>query len=173
MVFVDAQSRRVDKKPDPLKPQKGTNQATSGSFSCIPWIVFYFQGTGIRACRRMHLIIQRRLSTQQITDKVVPAAARHIVAGRAVSMPLIGKHQQIEILVRLDQRVDDQQRVVRRHVVVHRAVRQQQMSLQVLCQVLICLVVIVRPVDQTPDTARPNRLRTRDCRDSLTQRCRP
>ncbi len=63
-------------------------------------------------------------------------------------MTLIRQHQQIEILVRFNERVDDQQRVVRRHIVVHRAMRQKQMSLQVFRQALVCLVAIVGPAEQ-------------------------
>src|SRR5271167_79982 len=56
---------------------------------------------------------------------------------------LVGQEQQIKILVGLDEFVHHKQRVVRRHVVVQRPVRKQQMSLQVFCKVLIGLVIIV------------------------------
>jgi hypothetical protein len=55
----------------------------------------------------------------------------------------VRQHQQIEVLVRFDQLVHDQERVVRRNVRVHRAVREQQLSFQVLCHELIRLIVVV------------------------------
>ena len=58
-------------------------------------------------------------------------------------MPLVWQHEQIEVLVCLDERVHDQQRVIRRHVIVHRTVREQQVTFQVLRQTLICLIVVV------------------------------
>ena len=59
-------------------------------------------------------------------------------------MSLVRQHEQVEVLVRLDQSVDHQQRVVWRHVIIHRAVRQQQMPFQVLRDILICLIVVIR-----------------------------
>ena len=59
-------------------------------------------------------------------------------------MTLIRQHQQIEILVRLHQRVDHQQSVVGRHIVIHCSVRQQQMPFQVLREILVRLIVVVR-----------------------------
>ena len=58
-------------------------------------------------------------------------------------MATIRQQQQIEVLVRLDQRVDDEQCVVRRHIGVQRAVREQQLALQVPCHELVRLVVVV------------------------------
>ena len=58
-------------------------------------------------------------------------------------MTLVRQHEQIEILVRLDQRVNHQQRIVRRHVGIHRTVREEQVSLQVLRVRLVRLIVVV------------------------------
>src|SRR6266566_4912287 len=62
--------------------------------------------------RRMQLVIRGRLRAQEVADEIIPPAARHVVGGGAVSVPLIREHQQVEVSVRLDERVDDQQRVV-------------------------------------------------------------
>ncbi len=64
-------------------------------------------------------------------------------------MSAIGQHQQVEILVRLDQLVDDEQRVVGRNVGVHRAVREEQLAFQILRDELIGLVVVVRGAIRT------------------------
>ena len=66
-----------------------------------------------------------------------------IVEFGSVSVRDVRNHQQVEVLVRLDQRVDDEERVVRRHVVVHRAVREQQVPLQVLRERLVGFDVVV------------------------------
>ena len=58
-------------------------------------------------------------------------------------MVCVGNHDQVEVLVRLDQRIHDEQRVVHRHVVVHRAVREQEMAFQICSEVLIGLHVVV------------------------------
>ena len=58
-------------------------------------------------------------------------------------MSLIRQHQQIEVLVCLDERIDDQQRVVWRHVIIESTVRQQQVSFKILRHVLISLIVVV------------------------------
>ena len=73
--------------------------------------------------------------------EVVPAPADHV---GLVAEPVgaVGKQDQIEILVRLDQLVDDEKRVVRRNVVVHGAVREEQLPLQVLREVLVGLGVV-------------------------------
>ena len=52
-------------------------------------------------------------------------------------MRLVWQHEQVEILVRLDQCIDDERGVVRRHVVVERAVREEQLALQVLGERLV------------------------------------
>src|SRR5580700_7379556 len=56
---------------------------------------------------------------------------------------LVGEQEEIEILVGLDEGVHDEESVVGRDVVVHGAVGEQEMALQVFCEVLIGLVVIV------------------------------
>src|SRR6266496_6731568 len=47
--------------------------------------------------RRTQFVVHRRLDAREITDEVVPTAARHIVAGVAITMPLVRQHQQIEV----------------------------------------------------------------------------
>ena len=49
----------------------------------------------------------------------------------------------IEALVRVDKRVYHEHRVGRRHVAVHRSVRDEQLALQVLDEELIGLIVVV------------------------------
>ena len=58
-------------------------------------------------------------------------------------MRLVRQHEQVEVLVRLDQRIDDERGVVGRHVVIQRAVREQQLALQVLCECLVRLRRVV------------------------------
>src|SRR5215208_5574613 len=65
-------------------------------------------------------------------DEIIQQATYH-VGLIAKTVGSIGKQQKIEVLVRPDQLVDDEQRVVGRDVVVHRAVRQKQLSLEILC----------------------------------------
>jgi hypothetical protein len=67
------------------------------------------------------------LSDSQVAHEVIPPPPRHVLRRLAISVRGVRNHQQVEILVRLDQRIHHQQRVVRRHVVVHRSMRQQQM----------------------------------------------
>jgi hypothetical protein len=66
-------------------------------------------------------------------------------------VPRVRDHQQVEVLVRLDQRIDDELRVPRRHVVVQRPMRQQQLSFQVLRLELIRLHGIVVGAVRIPD----------------------
>ena len=56
---------------------------------------------------------------------------------------LVGQQEQVEILVGFDKGVDQQQRVVRRHVVVHGAVGEEQVALEIFREVLIGLIVVV------------------------------
>lgn len=83
------------------------------------------------------------LGTEQVAHEIVPAAARHVKTQAAVAVVLVGKQQQVEILVGFDERLDDQQRVVGRNVVVERAMREHQMALQIFCEILIRLVIVV------------------------------
>ena len=46
-------------------------------------------------------------------------------------MGAVRKQNKIEVLVRLDQLVDNEQRVVRRYVIVHGAVREQQLPFEI------------------------------------------
>src|ERR1700735_783950 len=56
---------------------------------------------------------------------------------------LVGKQEEIEILVGFDERVDDKEGVVGRDVVVHGAVGKQEVAFQIFGHVLIGLVVVV------------------------------
>src|SRR5688572_23441139 len=60
--------------------------------------------------------IPPRLLVQQPAHEIVPPAAHYVVAGVAVGVARVRYHQQIEILVRLDERVHHQLRIPRRHV---------------------------------------------------------
>ena len=62
-------------------------------------------------------------------------------------MRLVRQQHQVEILVRFDQRFDDEQRLGRRHVRIHRPVREHQLALEVLGKVLVRLdLVVVSPI---------------------------
>src|SRR5262245_56426132 len=76
-----------------------------------------------RGRRRVHLILVRRLGPEQVANEVIPAASDH-VRFVAESVAAIGQHDQIEVLVSLDQFIDHEQRAVRGHVAVHRSVRE-------------------------------------------------
>ena len=69
----------------------------------------------------------------------VRAAPHHVVRCRTVAVVLIRQQQQLEVLVGLDQRVRDEQRLKGRHVGVHRAMREQQVPFQVLRKILVRL----------------------------------
>ena len=91
----------------------------------------------------MQLVFVRWLRTQQVAHEVVPSAPRHVERRAPIAVVLVGQKQQIKILVGLDEFVHHQQRVVRRNVVIQRAVRQQQVSLQILSEVLIGLIIVI------------------------------
>src|SRR5690606_29701919 len=76
-------------------------------------------------------VLVRRLRTEQMPDEVVPPAAHHVVVVDAIAMPCVREDQQVEVLVRLDQCVDDQVRVVRRDVVVHAAMGEEELAAEV------------------------------------------
>ena len=92
---------------------------------------------------RLQLVPRGRLRPQQVAHEIIPAPPDHV---RLVAEAVIAirQQEQIEILIGFDQFVHYQQRVIRRHVVIQRAVRQQQMSLQVLGEQLVRLVVVIR-----------------------------
>src|SRR6267142_4049489 len=93
--------------------------------------------------RTAHFVLARRFRAEQVTRKIIPSAAHHvwIVAETMVS---VRQQQQIKILVRFDELTDDEQRVVRGNVVVHRAMREQQLALEILREILVRLIVVVR-----------------------------
>src|ERR1039458_3323608 len=93
------------------------------------------------AGRWFELVTGRGFGAQQIAHEIVPAAAHH-VSLIAEAVIAVGQQQQIEILVRLDQLVDHQQRIVGRHVAVHGAVGQQQVALQIPGRQLVGLIVV-------------------------------
>src|SRR5690606_13413622 len=64
------------------------------------------------------LVFGGRRCAEQVLDEVVPATSHHI-GFVAEAMPTVGEDDQVEILVGLDQRVDDEERVVRGDVAVH------------------------------------------------------
>ena len=80
----------------------------------------------------------------KILHEIVPPAARHVLGRLAIAMSDIRNDQKIKVLVRLDQRLNDQQGIVHRHIVVHRSMGQQQLPLQVFHVVLVGLAIIVR-----------------------------
>src|SRR6202030_4871414 len=51
--------------------------------------------------------------------------------------------QEVKILIGFDQLIHNKQRVVRRHIIIQRSMRQQQMALQVFGKVLIGLVIVI------------------------------
>src|SRR5262249_49387763 len=65
--------------------------------------------------RWMQFVPLRRLGAEQMTHKIVPAAADHVRLVPETMVP-VREQQQIEILVRLDQLVDHDQRVVWRNI---------------------------------------------------------
>src|SRR5215510_776826 len=100
-------------------------------------------GFGIWDLLCPQLISLRRLRAKQVANEVVPASTNHVrLSGIAVTA--VRQQEQIKIFVRLDQFVDEHERARRRHVVVHCAVGQQQLTLQVFREILIRLAVIVR-----------------------------
>src|SRR5438105_4312099 len=90
----------------------------------------------------MQLIARGRLGAHEIADEVVPAAAHHVWL---VAEPVgaIGEQEQVKVFVGFDQLIDYQKRVIGRHIVVHSAVGEQQMSFEVFGNVLVGLIVIV------------------------------
>ena len=77
---------------------------------------YSYCGDGVRgAARSVHLVLARRFGAQQVSHEIIPPPPHHIPFV-AETMAAIRQHQQIEVLVRLDERVDDEQRVVRRDV---------------------------------------------------------
>ncbi len=59
-------------------------------------------------------------------------------------MAAVRHHDEVEVFIRLDERVGHQHRVRGRHVAVHRAVRDEQLALEIVCQQVVCLIVVVR-----------------------------
>jgi len=92
--------------------------------------------------RSAKFVTARRFGAQQIPNEIVPAPADHIGLV-AKSVAAIGEHDQVEVFVGLDQFVDYEKSVVRRDIIVHGAVREQQMALQILRDVLVGLIVVV------------------------------
>ncbi len=58
-------------------------------------------------------------------------------------------HQQVKILVRPDQSIDDKQRIIRRDVVVHCPVGEQKVALQILGVFLVSLFFVIVAREQT------------------------
>src|SRR6266508_1275319 len=77
------------------------------------------------------LIFLRRLGTEEVPDEVVPAAPHHVIAVRLKPVTLIWEHQEVEVLVRLDQRIGQEHRVRWRHMVVHATMCEQQLAVQI------------------------------------------
>jgi len=103
---------------------------------------------------RPHQVLLRRLEVHEPLHEEVPAPAHHVRGRVAEPVVLVREHQEIEILVRLDQRAGHHQRLVGRHVGVHRAVRQEQAALQILRVELVRLgLVTVRAVGIAHDQA--------------------
>ena len=99
-------------------------------------------------------ILPRWLHVQQPLHEIVPATAHHIVGRAAVCMVRVRNQQQIEVLVRLDQRIHHEPRVLGRNIVVHRPGREQQVPLQVprlrLVRLGIIVVRAVRAANEQP-----------------------
>ena len=66
-------------------------------------------GLGSALSRRLlhHLVVTRRVAEAEPADEVVPALLGLVVA---VGVAQVGDHQHVEVLVRLDQRVDHPER---------------------------------------------------------------
>ena len=125
--------RRAPCRPRRTRPAPRTHSISCGPSACRPSI--------IGSLRRWRIPSAAPAPISQRT-KIVPAPPHHVVRCRAVAVVRVRDHQQIEILVRLDQRVGDEHRLIRRHVGVHRAVGEQQVALQVLREVLIRFGVV-------------------------------
>src|ERR1700683_581872 len=91
----------------------------------------------------MQLILVRWFGAEKIAHEVVPAAAGHVEAFCAVAVMLVGEEEEIEILVGFDECVDDQESVVGRDVVIHGAVGEKEVALQIFGEALVGLVVVV------------------------------
>src|SRR5258706_8071977 len=123
-------------------PLTRPNAAPPGTPTICPAVLLRQWAARLGWRWRAQLVVCGRFRTQQVSHKIIPAASHHIrLAAEAV--PAIRKQQQIEILIVFDQLVHHQQRVVRGHVVIGRAVRQQQLALEVLGEVLIRLAVVI------------------------------
>ena len=85
----------------------------------------------------------RRRGARKVAGEVVPAPAHHVLTRLAIAVVRVRIEDEIEVLVRLNQCVDQKQGGVQWNVIIHRSVREQQMALQVLCVVLIRLRVVV------------------------------
>jgi hypothetical protein len=73
-------------------------------------------------------VLLRWLGAHEVLHEVVPAPSHHVVVVRAEAVPCVGEDDEVEVAVGLDERVDDQVRVVRRDVVVHGAVGEEQLA---------------------------------------------
>src|SRR5207244_11896201 len=75
-------------------------------------------------------ISPRRPYTRSSDLEIIPAAAHHVrfVAEAVVA---IGEHDQIEVLVGLDQFVHNERGVIRRDIGIHRSMRQEQLPFEV------------------------------------------
>src|SRR5678815_2023580 len=85
----------------------------------------------------------RRLRAEQVLREVVDTPPEHVIAIRRVAVPLAGQQDEVEALVRANERVDDAIRVGRVHVVVDVARDEEQMAFQVLGDVLVLVDVVL------------------------------
>src|SRR6185312_600578 len=93
--------------------------------------------------RRGYLVFLGRLRADQIAHEIVPATAHHVIRRRSVAVMHVRDDYLVEVLVRLDERIHYEHRVGRWNVVVHRSVREQQMSLEVLRHTLVRFLSVV------------------------------
>src|SRR5262249_727408 len=86
-------------------------------------------GTTAKARCRDHLVPRRRFATGEIANEIVPQPSNAV---RRKCVRRVGKDDEIEVLVRLDQCIHDAERVRRMNVVVHVARREHQLALEIL-----------------------------------------
>src|ERR1700677_4815044 len=73
---------------------------------------------GLDCGEGFHLIFVGRKGAGEVADEVIPAAAGHVLRGRTIAVGDVGNKEQIEVFVAFDQRIDDEERIVWRHIVV-------------------------------------------------------
>lgn len=91
----------------------------------------------------LHRVLERRRVPGEIAGEEVPAATHHVLAAFAVAVVSVGKEDEIEVFVGFDEGVDEQKGVVEGDVVVHGAVGEEQVALEVFGVELVGLSGVV------------------------------